>query len=417
MKLTNEKIDKKRWGSLVLFMLIGAALSFTYVLSVFVNPLMAERGWSPDDIIFTFTLAMWVGTPSIMIGGKLTEIFKPKKLIIVCGFLYGISIVISGFATSVVMFMICQGVLASAFMFFASVASMQNVGELFPDKRGFAMGLYLAGMTGGAALQPPLAVWVMQNYSVATSIIIQGILYAAITIICGLFIFDVPKGYLPKGWNEDIVEENENNAEKGIDTHWTEMLKAPSFYMLLAALTLCNVAAAMFISNGAYIAEELLGTTAAKAAWMFTGVNVGNALGCIVYGWVSDKIGSIYCLAIIGALNGIFAIAAATWGIDSVAVFVISIIILGSNYGGLTTVQPVIAMNTYGSAHFGINYGLLGISAIFVSYVAPKLSVMDNIATGIIISGVIAIVGCVTAVLAKKMVNRFVKKYRETNAA
>ena len=99
MKLTNEKIDKRRWVSCVLLMLIGAALSFTYVLSVFVNPLIAARGWDADDIIFTFTLAMWVGTPSIIIGGKLTEIFKPRKLIIICGFLYGISIVLSGFTT------------------------------------------------------------------------------------------------------------------------------------------------------------------------------------------------------------------------------------------------------------------------------------------------------------------------------
>ena len=172
----------------------------------------------------------------------------------------------------------------------------------------------------------------------------------------------------------------------------------------------------MFISNGAYIAEELLGTTAAKAAWMFTGVNIGCALGSIVYGWISDKIGSIYCLAIVGVLNGIFAIVAATVGINSIAVFAISMIILGSNYGGLTTVQPVIAMNTYGATHFGINYGLLGISAIFVSYIAPKLSVMENIGTGIIIAGIIAFAGCIAAVLAKKMVNRFVAKYKEANS-
>ena len=416
MKLTNEKIDKRRWVSCVLLMLIGAALSFTYVLSVFVNPLIAARGWDADDIIFTFTLAMWVGTPSIIIGGKLTEIFKPRKLIIICGLLYGISIVLSGFTTSVVLFMICQGVFASAFMFFANVAAMQNVGELFPDKRGFAMGLFLAGMTGGAALQAPLAVWITQNYSVSASIIIQGIMYAAITVVCGLFIFNVPKDYQPTGWSNEVIDDNENTAETGIDTNWKDMLKAPSFYMLLVALTLCNIAGAMFISNGAYIAEELLGTTAAKAAWMFTGVNIGCALGSIVYGWISDKIGSIYCLAIVGVLNGIFAIVAATVGINSIAVFAISMIILGSNYGGLTTVQPVIAMNTYGATHFGINYGLLGISAIFVSYIAPKLSVMENISTGIIIAGIIAFAGCISAVLAKKMVNRFVAKYKEANS-
>ena len=416
MKLTNEKIDKRRWVSLVLLMLIGSALSFTYVLSVFVNPLIADRGWQADDIIFTFTLAMWVGTPSIIVGGKLTEIFKPRRLIIICGFLYGIAIVLSGFTTSVLVFMLCQGVFASAFLFFANVAAMQNVGELFPDKRGFSMGLFLAGMTGGAALQAPLAVWITQNYSVTASIVIQGILYALITVVCGLFIFNVPKDYQPKGWNPEAVEENENTSEKGIDTHWKDMLKAPSFYMLLLALTLCNIAGAMFISNGAYIAEELLGTTAAKAAWMFTGVNIGCALGSIVYGWISDKIGSIYCLAIVGVLNGIFAILAATVGINSLPVFAISIIILGSNYGGLTTVQPVIAMNTYGATHFGINYGLLGISAIFVSYIAPKLSVMENVGAGIIIAGVIAFAGCISAVLAKKMVNRFVAKYRDVNA-
>lgn len=417
MELDYAKIDKKRWVSCILLILVGTALSFTYLLSVFVNPLIAARGWDPGDIIFTFTLAMWVGTPSMMIGGKLVEKFRSRNVIIFCGFFYAAAIIISGFTTSVIMFMICQGVFASAFMFFATVAAMQNLGELFPERRGFIIGLYNGGMALGAVFQAPLAAWITMNYTVTTSIVVQGSIYGLITVICGLFIFNVPEGYKPAGCDPDAEQAVSKKAsdEQGIDTDWKEMLKAPSFWMLLLALTLCNIAGAIFISNGAYVGEVLLGAAATTAAWMLSGINIGSGVGGLIYGWIADRIGSIYCLAVIGVLNCICAVIAGTIGVDIPVLFAVCAVILGANYGGLVTVQPVIAMNTYGAKHFGINYGLLGISAIVVSYIAPQLSVMENIASGITIAGIAALVGGIAAVLAKKMVSAFVKKYKKEN--
>ena len=98
----------------------------------FYRALVELKGWDANEILFTFTVAMWVGSPSIIIGGKICSKIGPKKVICVAGLLYGLAIVVSAFVTSVAAFIVLQGVVASFFMFCISVATLDNIGTLYP---------------------------------------------------------------------------------------------------------------------------------------------------------------------------------------------------------------------------------------------------------------------------------------------
>lgn len=407
-------IDKIRWRSLVLQIIIGTASSFVYVLSVFIGPLMTLKGWDANAILFTFTLAMWVGSPSLIIGGKISQIFGVKKTMCVSGFLYGVAIIVSAFVTSVTVFMILQGIVASFFMFVISVCSLNNIGTLYPDKRGWAEGLVLAGQGIGGALIAPLAQTITDHFSVIVSIAGQGIFYAVIMVICSAFIVVAPEGYKPAGWKGEHLDidaaEKAPDHSMGPDVNWLGMLKTPVFWMIFVCLLLINIVGTMPISNGAYMTEITMGASPMVSAWVMTATTIGCAIGNWGGGWLTDKIGAMKTLGVIGASNAVFAFLIATVGLNNLAVWIIALVIISIDYGALTTIMPVIAMNTYGPKNFGVNYGLLGCNAIVVTAIGPQLTLMENLSMGFIICGVLALAGSIISFIGVKLVSKYIKK-------
>lgn len=407
-------IDKKRWITCLLQILIGTASSFVYVLSVFIGPLVELKGWDANEILFTFTVAMWVGSPSIIIGGKICSKIGPKKVICVAGLLYGLAIVVSAFVTSVAAFIVLQGVVASFFMFCISVATLDNIGTLYPDKRGAATGLVLAGMGIGSAVIAPLAQYITDNSSVVVSIVGQGVAYAVIMVVCGALIMEAPKGYKPAGWEPEKITETADtlngNQQRGPDVGWMKMLKTPVFWIVFFALLLINIVGSMPISNGAYMTELALGVSGATAAWIFSAVTVSCAVGNYLGGWIADRIGTMKTLALVGALNMIFAAVAGTAGLNSLTVWGIALIVIGFDYGCLTTIMPVIAMNIFGEKNFGVNYGIIGLNAIVVNAIGPQITLMEDMRMGMLSAAVVALVGSLLALLGAKAVSNYIKK-------
>ena len=408
-------IDKKRWRSLLLQILIGTASSFVYVLSIFIGPLIELRGWDANSILFAFTLAMWVGSPSIIIGGKICEKLGPKKTISFAGIFYGGAIVASAFVTSVVAFLALQGVIASFFMFVISVCCLENIGTLYPDKRGWATGLVLAGMGIGGAVIAPIAQYITDHASVVVSIAGQGIVYALIMAIGGALIIEAPKGYKPAGWEPQSIEEEKASGNAmsnvtGPDVGWTKMIRTPAFWCIFIALLLINIVGCIPIANAAFMTEVALGVSGATAAWVLSAVTIGCAVGNWAGGWIADKIGAMKTLAIIGLFNCIFIVIEATVGMGSLPVWGVVLTLIAVDYGGLTTIMPVLAMNTFGEKNFGVNYGIIGCNAIVVNAISPQLTLMDNLAMGFFISGALALVGAIISVIGIKVISGYVNK-------
>ncbi len=406
------EIDKKRWVTCLLQILIGTASSFTYVLSVFIAPLMSLRGWDAGMILMTFTVAMWVGSPSIIIGGWIMEKVGLKRTMIISGVLYGLCIFASAMVTSVVAFIILQGVFGSFFMFVLSVCSLQNIGTLYPDARGKAQGIVLGGMGIGGAIIAPLAQFITDHFSVVISIGGQGVAYAVIIVVCAALITIAPKDYAPAGWTPESHDQEmiTDKAQVGPDLIWHKMLRKPIFWMLFFVLLFTNIIGAMPIANASYMTQLALGVDEMTGAWILSAITVGCAIGNFFGGAVCDRLGPMKTLAIAAGINVVMGIMLGTIGLTSLLIWGIGLTILSVTYGSLTTIMPVVVMNLFGEKHFGVNYGLMGCHAMIVTTIAPQMSIMPNMTKAMFICAGFALIGMILAITCFKAGPAYIKK-------
>lgn len=417
--VNTDKLMKFRWPTLIMQVFISAALTAPYILNIYLGPLNEKFGWSLATIMMTFTVSMWIGTPGIIIGGKLMEKFGNKKVIAGSGIIYGIAVIASGYVSNVILFVILQGVVAALMMFVAYVAQLKNVGVLFPDKRGTALGILMGGTWAGTAIMSPFAAWLIETTGVSTSLLIQGILYGAIVIIFGILIVDAPEGtFVPKGWTPPKEEEMPTkdaleHGKVGIDMKWNQMLKTPTLYIAWLMFSLMALACTMMSSNNSLIAQDSMGVTAMQASWIAFAYSLVQGLSSILLGFVVDKVGPYKSLMAFAGVAGVLLIAVYLTGFSSLIFYVIVVMWVGGLYGLINFVMPMLAMDSFGEKYFGVNMAIFSAYSLITNAVGPQLSVMWNPETCFLVFGITTLISVGAVIMFKKSIHSLAIKYHE----
>jgi MFS transporter, OFA family, oxalate/formate antiporter len=135
----------------------------------------------------------------------------------------------------------------------------------------------------------------------------------------------------------------------------------------------------MIISKLAMIGDEQAGFK--QGFVLVAAMAVGNGLGRILAGSLSDKLGrrnTIFgCFVIQAFLMLVLSQVAKDSVLSNVYVLVVLSALLGANYGANLAVFPSISKNYYGLKNFGVNYGLLftawGVGGFVLPLLAGKL--------------------------------------------
>ena len=413
-------IKKSRWITLLLQIIIGSATCFSYIITVFIGPLGEKFGWAAGTILFAFTLSMWVGTPANIIGGWLRDKFGCKKSIVASGLLYGLTLVLSGLVSNVWIFVILQGIVAPLCMFICYIAALANLGVLFPDKRGSITGLYVGGYSLGSAALAPIAAWFIAHFSVGPAIVIEGIIYGVMVIVCGLFIIDPSQEELNEQLSETTYDETADAHVKpvkakaleiGPQVPWRKMLVSPAFYLIEISFVFVGIAGFVVMSNGAMIAEAAIGASPAFSAWVVTIINLAVGVGGFVFGFIADRISCSSALILLALINVAACLLFAICGMNNVPVFLITVICLGFGCGGSGCLLPVITMDTFGEKYFGVNMGLASIQTIIATLVGPQLTVRFDIFSVFLISGICSLIGLFVLFATKKSIRKLCRTW------
>ena len=404
-------MDVKRWFILAAQIIIALAVGFPYMLSIIVGPLNAEKGWAIPTMMLVFTICMWIQSPAMIIFGKLREKWGNRKLIILGGILYGVSVSVSVLFTNVWGFVIIGGGISGFCMFGIFVAQLANVGVLFPDKRGLATGIYYACQSFlFAASCVPLAM-LIEKMNVVPAIILIGIIFGVITVVLGIFAVDPPEGYAPKGWTPD--EEVTETSVRGPEYNWIGMLKTPIFYLLLLTLIGLMIGGMAMSSNVSLMAQSALGIGATKGAAYGTIFFVGSGIGGIISGLLTDKLGGGKALLALCALSFIFVGIYLTVGQGVSFLFALVVVFVGIGYGGMGTAMAVITMNSWGEKHFGVNMGFVGIAGMISALVGPLVAGAAEVNTTLTVILIVNVMGAVAAFGFIKAYKVFLRKWRE----
>lgn len=384
-----------RWlvvfGAVLLQLCLGAIYSW----SLFNQPLMDKFGWSKDQVILTYSIAIFIFAFSTIFSGRLQDKFGPRIVATIGGILYGCGLLLASTASSLTMLYLSYGVLAGAGVGFAYVCPLSTCVKWFPEKRGFITGIAVGAFGMGSLVFKVVIQSLLDSKGVSATFFYIGIIYMVL-VIGGAQLLRLP----PKNFGNGGSNVKKSNDEAAFTVN--QMMKTKAFYLLFVMYLFGCMSGLLVIGLAKDIGVQLAGLEPSVAANAVAMIALFNAGGRLSWGTLSDRIGrlkAIFFMFIITAVSMI------VMSVVSLNYFIFFACLAGIAFcfGGFLAVFPTITGDFYGIKTLGANYGVIyqayGIAALVGPFIVRSAG---GLKPTFMISAILAIIGCVLTIMVKQ---------------
>ncbi len=322
--------------------------------------------WDISTLNDPYSLSLLVFSFTMIISGRIQDRLGPRITTYIGGIFVFIGFMIIAFSKSYLIWLLGYGLFMGIGIGFGYAAITPVVIKWFPaQKTGLVTGLVVAGFGLSAVYIAPLYNYLIKNFGLTNTLFYYGIGFFIVVIIAASCIKNPELG---DDINKDITKSED-------EEHLTNILKTSAFYKLWIVYFIGAGTGLMVIG---FITEMVTKDLGAHAFLGVAIIAVGNALGRIVSGYFSDKIGRIKTLIIFYIFQTLLMfLAFYTIGVNSLTLIVFLAAFLGFNYGSNLTVFPAITKDLWGMKKFGANYGLLytawGVGGFVLSRVSQMI--------------------------------------------
>ncbi len=394
-----------RWWRVVGGLSMNLALGSAYAWSVFVAPLEKEFGWKRADTSMIFTILIFVFAIFFVLAGRLQDKKGPFWISIIGGVGVSIGFFLSAWTTTLGWIFFWLGAIGGLGNGFGYATPIPVMAKWFPDRRGLAVGLAVAGYGGGSAIFGPLAGnWLIPAYGWRATFQILGVLFFVMTMIGAFLLKNPPAGYRPPGWTPAPAAKA---AATTYEFSPSEALKTPTMYLMWVAYCLGTSAGLMVISQLVPFARSVN-----LAAWGTTAIVIGafgNAAGRILSGWMSDGLGRLNVLRLMIAISAVaMPLLTFAGGIPAFPIyFFVMVFIVYWCYGTQLSVNASTTSDFWGTKNAGINYGLLFTAWGVAGIVGPRIggTLFDkygNYQAAFYTAAVLAVIALVAELVARR---------------
>ncbi len=253
------------------------------------------------------------------------------------------------------------GFMAGAGIGFAYVCPIAALVKWFPEQKGLVSGIAVAGFGLGAYLfsQKWGALGYISQQGIFPFFIMHGVICIVGITIGAMMLCNPP--------STETVQQQKILP----NSTWQETLKDPAFYLLWLMFFSGAMAGLMVIGIIKVFAGEQLVIAASEAGRILTATEksdimlkgaaavgllaIFNAVGRIVWGFLSDKIGRTATFVAMFSLQaGVMFFLA---GMKTEATLSIGAALVGFNFGGNFALFPSATADFFGAKHLGANYG------------------------------------------------------------
>jgi OFA family oxalate/formate antiporter-like MFS transporter len=383
---------------------MNLALGSLYAWSVFVAPLEKQFGWKRADTSAVFGWAVIVFALSFIVAGRLQDKFGPFWVSVTGGVLVSLGFFLSASTSSLSYLIFSFGILGGIGNGFGYSTPIPVMAKWFPDRRGLAVGLAVAGYGGGSAIFGPLAnLYLIPNYGWQTTFRVLGVIFLVMTLIGAYLLKNPPAGYRPAGWTPAPAAKA---AATAYEFRPGEVLATPTFYFMWIAYALGTFAGFMAISQLVPFARSQgVPGAALQTMTLFVGA-FGNASGRILSGWLSDALGRLNVLRLMIAVSAIAMPVLYLVGANVALLYVLVFVVYWC-YGTQLSVNASTTSDFWGTKNAGINYGLLFTAWGVTGYFASKAGGMlfdkyHNYKAAFYLAGCLAVVALLSEMIAKR---------------
>lgn len=393
-------VNKKRRIVLFSCCVINLCLGSIYAWSVFSSS-MAEylsvktsTTITSQDLAMVYTLANSIGPITMISGGWFNDRFGPKKVLLIGTSLYGLGLILSGFAQSVAMLMLTYGLIGGLGLGMAYGCTISTVVKYFPDKRGFIGGVATAVYGLSSVIVSPLVVSIVQKSDAPTAFKSIGLSFLAIMVICSLFVSSKKE--------EKTKKLDETVDSKDLD--YKGMLKEPIFYVMILLLMCGAFSGMMIVSQASGLAQNMVGMSAMAASTAVSILALFNASGRILAGYISDRMGRVFTLrlALLCSIVGVIVLYF-TYN-DDILKFYLGVSLIGLSFGSFMGVYPGFTADQFGAKHNSVNYGIMFIGFAAAGFFGPMvMKAVPSYSVAFVVAFILCIVGLVLCNMYNKM--------------
>jgi OFA family oxalate/formate antiporter-like MFS transporter len=357
-----------RWWRIVGGLSMNLALGSLYAWSVFVAPLEQKFGWARTETSTAFTIAIVTFALAFVLAGKLQDRFGPFWVSVAGGLLVSAGFFMCSFTTSLRWLYFWFGLVVGLGNGFGYATPIPVMAKWFPDRRGLAVGLAVAGYGGGSALFGPLcSSYLIPHHGLAATFRILGAVFLVMTAVGAFLLRNPPEGYRPPGWEPSSTAAAVTSA----DLTPGQVLRTPTFYVMWFAYALGASSGLMVISQLAPFAREKGFAAGAASAALFVGA-AGSVAGRTFSGWMSDALGRLNVLRLmlgvsVVAMMSLYAAAGTTAG------FLAAVFVVYWCFGTQLSVNASAAADFWGTRNAGGNYGMLYTAYGVAGVIGPRI--------------------------------------------
>lgn len=388
--MINNKTQNR--GKIVAFagLAINLALGILYAWSVFKeNILLSIKSggegaftWDLASLNDPYALCILAFAFSMTFAGKIQDKKGPSFTAKIGGVLVGLGFILASVSANYYVWLLGFGLLGGMGIGFGYSATTPAALKWFSSaKTGLIAGIVVSGFGLAPVFIAPLASLLVSNYGLQTTMLIFGISFLVIVIGLAFFLKNPPVGFVPPENEFKINKRSKPSENTTEDFSAIAMLKTTKFYVMWFIFFIGAGAGLMVISNISGLAKASMGKSAFIAVAIMA---VGNALGRIVAGIVSDRIAKSLTLAIILIFQStlMFISCLVLDANASAIIIIVFATFIGFNYGTNLSLFPSFIKGFWGMKNFGLNYGILMSAWGLGGFVFSRLSQMLFANTG-----------------------------------
>jgi MFS family permease len=210
------------------------------------------------------------------------------------GLIVGLGWILSSFATSIGMLVLTYGVIAGAGVGLVYGCPVALGARWFPDRKGLAVGLMLAGFGGSALVTGRIASLLIGDIqaipvealarSLPRTFLSFGVAFAALLALLALPCRLPVAGWRPRGWQPLAA------ATAGGDLDGRRMLATSTFWGLFLCYTIGCLAGLMAIGISKPVGSDVVKIASGTATSLVGVFALFNALGRPLFGWLADSL-------------------------------------------------------------------------------------------------------------------------------
>jgi MFS family permease len=387
VKILGMPAESGRWILVLIGTIIELCLGSVYAYSILSVPLkkiftdpVSAGGFgltvSAIEMQLPYIVSLAVFAFTMPLAGKYIEKMGPKKVGMIGGVIVGLGWILASFATSPTTLAVLYGGVAGLGVGIAYGCPITTTAKWFPDKRGLAVGLTLAGFGFAAFVTGKVADTLTASVGIFNTFRILGVAFLILSVGLSIFLVFPPGGWCPRGWKPPVA------AAGAVKSEFTreEMVKTKTFIGLWICYVIGSLAGLMAIGVAKPAGMEVSGNAgmeAAAAGILMTNLILPfafcNAGGRPLFGTLTDKLtppraAVLSYILIIAASMLLFMNPA------SVTMYAVAFSILWLCLGGWLAIAPAATASYFGTKDYARNYGLVytayGVGAIIGNLMA-----------------------------------------------